>query len=337
MKIGPGLFELAKQAKEKTRSPVEKMYLERVLKILKQRGQKGLRSKDLERILGLYQSAKLGKEIEEFERAAKVYLTQPEIGILGRVLSKLGAIGGVFKKIILGGYLTGEQEQAAQDLIRSAKAVERQEMDVQQPASAAAKASGGGAADQGNAESSTFSRLYRTPNSSCVYSFQYDFAKSTLLVRFQAPKINPGAEELSGDGLPKQLVGKPGSFMSRGATGQPGVLYAYYDVPVRVFQRLITGWAIPTGRGGVGVWDELRVRGSIYGHRYRYGVAAAADIPRGQSSAAYLPRMATSRGLRQRSVPVKGSGRRGFVTSSLPEQLTPNRGRPKRFHSRGRP
>lgn len=336
MKIGPGLFELASKAKEKTRDPIEKMYLERVLNILKKRGQKGLRSKDLDRILGLYQSARLGKELEEFERAAKVYMTQPEMGILSRVLSGLGKIGAVFRKVLMGGRLTGEQEQAARDLIRSAREAERQERDIQQPAAAAAKIERAQPAGKADAEASTFSRLYRTPNSSCVYSFQYNFAKSTLLVRFQAPKINPGAERLSGDGLPPQLVGSPGKFMSHGGTGQPGVLYAYYDVPVRVFQSLITAWAIPSGRGGVGVWDELRVRGSIYGHRYRYGVAEAAEIPRGQTSAAYVPRMATSRGLRRRAVPVKGEGRRGFVTSSLPEQLVPNRGRPKRYHSRGR-
>lgn len=67
-----------------------------------------------------------------------------------------------------------------------------------------------------------------------------------------------------------------------------GSLYGYFDVPVALFREFQRA----ASKGGF-VWDHLRVRGTIAGHRYQYellGVTSA--YAGGQQHENYVPRQA---------------------------------------------
>lgn len=155
------------------------------------------------------------------------------------------------------------------------------------------------------------SREILTPGSSNVYSFVFEQENQTsgiLYVTFKA--------------------WHPGQKGKRPNTAGP--TYAYYDVPVRRYEAFASMAA--TTAGGA-VWEFLRVRGSKWDHRFPYRLVAGVLIPSGGQ---YVPRKATRRGFKKRALANQGTGRRGFVESSLPEQsydARPNRGRP----NRGRP
>jgi len=169
---------------------------------------------------------------------------------------------------------------------------------------------------------------HRTAGSSNVYSFQYDFTSSTLYVRYKAPVLSSGGiKNVAGGGMRAA-----GRIHVAGAKrpDSPGPLYAYLDVPVRVFRRMIG-----KSSAGKAVWDELRIRGTIYGHQYRYQLLQGAVVPgEGGNLAVYVPRRATIKGFRSRATATVGTGRRGYIRSTLPERLVnrgePNRGQPNR-------
>jgi hypothetical protein len=159
-------------------------------------------------------------------------------------------------------------------------------------------------------------REIRTPGSSNVYSFVFEpenrqqgiTGQGILYVTFKA--WHPG-----------QKGERP---------NRAGPTYAYYDVPVRKY-KAFESMAASTAGGAV--WDYLRVRGSKHDHRHPYRLVAGSLVPAGGE---YVPRKATRRGFRKRAIPAMGTGKRGFVESSLPEMVSrgaPNRGAP----NRGRP
>ncbi len=157
--------------------------------------------------------------------------------------------------------------------------------------------------------------------SSNVFAFQYDYQASTLFVTYWGHKINSGALKtvrvlrIKGRSLSRpQLRGKTGETIGRGRGGR-GAKYAYFDVPVRVFERM----KLAASKGKF-VWDELRVRGTVYGHRYRYSLVQGQVSTQKGVKGVYIPRKATSQGFRSRSVADLGTGRRGFQTSTLPAQ-----------------
>ena len=163
------------------------------------------------------------------------------------------------------------------------------------------------------------SEIHLTPNSSNVYSFQYDFENSTLYVRFKAPQVSSGVRNVRGKGGMVGIRGKAGKTII-GRTDKPGPLYAYYDVPTRIYRRIIA-----RSSAGKAVWDELRVRGSIWGHQYRYSLVQGALVQgEGGKLATYVPRRATRKGYKQRAVTEVGTGRRNYVRSSI--DTRPNRG-----------
>ena len=155
-----------------------------------------------------------------------------------------------------------------------------------------------------------------TPQSSNVYSFSYDPQTSTLYVTYQANALNPDSVSTGTGphGGRAQLVGKRGSTV-KGKTGQRGPQYAYFDVPARVHQRM----KLAQSKGKF-VWDELRVRGSIHGHKYRYSLVAGSVTIQQGLSGVYIPRKATKKGFVVRSVADVGTGRRSFQSSTLPSQ-----------------
>ncbi len=93
-----------------------------------------------------------------------------------------------------------------------------------------------------------------------VHSVAYDASEATLYVRFWAKKWN------------KEL----GEFVRQG----PGPIYAYSYVPAPMFLDLLSA----RSKGGW-IWDNLRIRGTVSGHRFDYRLVAIAG--------GYVPRKAT--------------------------------------------
>lgn len=83
---------------------------------------------------------------------------------------------------------------------------------------------------------------------------------------------------------------------TRKGFGAPGSLYYYYHVPTTVFEAFRKA-----GSKGAWVWDNVRYRGSVSGHRYDYRLAG---ITRG-----YVPRKATMMGREEWFVRRQFSGR----------------------------
>ena len=169
-----------------------------------------------------------------------------------------------------------------------------------------------------------FSPLKRTPQSSNVYSFQFDYLTGTLYVRYQAPNINPLAvTNYTSQGGMKAMAGDLGKTVM-GKSGKAGALYAYYNVPIKTYRRIERA-----GSAGKAVWNDLRERGSAYGHQFKYGLVESTMVPGEKGEMAhYVPRKATASGFRSRSVARPGLGRRQYVSSTLPQRMYPNRGRP---------
>jgi hypothetical protein len=166
------------------------------------------------------------------------------------------------------------------------------------------------------------SPVVRTPGSSNVYSFQYNFENSTLYVRYQAHSVNSSAVSVKNTHGLGRVKGTLGHTVG-GKTGGPGPMYAYYDVPKRVFERLARAQS-----AGRAVWDDLRIRGTAYGHQYSYGLVDAQEVQTDEGKGFYVPRKITAGGYRQRSfAPGEGAGR-GYALSSLPREDRNFRGRP---------
>lgn len=166
-----------------------------------------------------------------------------------------------------------------------------------------------------------FSPIYQRPASSNVYSFQYDYVDKTLYVAYKAPIIN------SDPGAVRNVKGVV--FGTRGKTvisnrhvprpHLPGFLYAYYGVPPIVFSYLLSA-----GSAGKGVWDVLRVRGTIHGTQYPYELVSGSVGPASRGEVAvYVPRKATERGFVGRKVPVmevRGKKPTIYMESGLPDE-----------------
>lgn len=96
-----------------------------------------------------------------------------------------------------------------------------------------------------------------TSASSNVHSFAYDMDAHRLYIRFR-DRAPPGE--------------------SRPNT--PGSIYAYYNVPIASFMGLFEA-----GSKGTWIWDNIRIRGTISGHRFDYSLVGIAG--------GYVPRKAT--------------------------------------------
>ena len=169
-------------------------------------------------------------------------------------------------------------------------------------------------------EESPYGEEILTPQSSNVYSFSYarrpGDTVGTLFVRYKASGLNPDSVS-SGKGRRggrEQLHGKLGSTV-KGKKNEPGPLYAYLRVPPSVYSRMQA--ASSKGRF---VWDTLRIRGTVYGHKYAYQLVQGQVITDGKISGVYIPRKATKKGFQVRSVADVGTGRRSFQSSTLPSQ-----------------
>ena len=143
------------------------------------------------------------------------------------------------------------------------------------------------------------SAWHMTPQSSNVYAFAYDYETGILYVRY------------------KQDV------RGQGKVNLPGPMYSYgghrNQVPPRIFEAMIRA-----SSKGKFVWDYLRVRGTIHGHRYPYTLVTP-------GSDDYVPRKATRKGLRTRQVSIvsgpRDNRKKRRFRSSLPPKFFGKPGR----------
>jgi len=173
------------------------------------------------------------------------------------------------------------------------------------------------------------SPVHLTPASSNVYGFQYDYTSSTFYVWFRPPNINQAnVRNTKGGGVTSitKAPGARGIHQGGQRENAPGPLYAYHDVPVRIYKRFLSRES-----AGGAVWDMLRKRGSAWGHQFRYSLIAGSGVPgQGGAMATYVPRRATARGFKRRAVAEVGTGKRRYAKSGLPERGLPKRGTPNR-------
>jgi hypothetical protein len=183
-------------------------------------------------------------------------------------------------------------------------------------------------------EESGYGQEIATPNSTNVYSFSFvpygdkgtAKRKGTLYVTFKAPRLHASrtSRGRGAHGGRVQLLGSRGVLA--GKTNSPGAMYSYDDVPVTVYNALLSARSKGGGHGpgagtpGTTVWDKLRIRGSVDGARYSYRLVQGAVITQKGVSGQYVPRKATRRGFITRSLADLGGGRRGFISSTLPSQ-----------------
>ena len=152
-------------------------------------------------------------------------------------------------------------------------------------------------------EDDVFSQMIRTPESSNVYAIGYDHDVGVLYVQYRAP----GKPEFYSD----QLNTCSGLEYQMGhRADQPGPIYAYGSraTPVipSMWDRLV---AAPSK--GEWIWQNLRICGTNWGHRFTYTLTNPSQV----GNRIYVPRRASPRGFRTRSVSVPGSGRRDFFVS----------------------
>lgn len=122
--------------------------------------------------------------------------------------------------------------------------------------------------------------------SSNVYAIGYDHDTGTLRVQYHP-----------------YVPGRP-----KGSAGN-GPLYDYYDVPARLWKQFQGA-----SSKGKWIWDRMRVRGTISGHRYEYRLVFATLYVTNTGIRSYVPRLATGKGYEKRTRIVFGRK----VRSSLP-------------------
>lgn len=152
-----------------------------------------------------------------------------------------------------------------------------------------------------------FSPWILTPQSTHIHAIAYDEGQKVLYVQFRKD-----SKPISYVDLISVCSGKtykcgvkpdiPGPIYSYGGAGKP--------VPISIFQAMIAA-----EHPGQVLWKQVRVCGSSWQHVFPYTLT---DVPQGD----IVPRRATRRGLRTRTVPTIGmAGGRGYRQSTLPERI----------------
>lgn len=139
--------------------------------------------------------------------------------------------------------------------------------------------------------------MIRSPQSSNVHSYGYMAETATLYVCYLATHFDPSKVKQT-----KIKGGVHHTSVPKGARGgraaRPGPTYAYDGVPQRVFDRMRAAIS-----KGIFVWDELRVRGSIWRHQFPYRLVNPGEAFKGGNSKfIYVPRRASKKGFRARTV-----------------------------------
>lgn len=144
-----------------------------------------------------------------------------------------------------------------------------------------------------------------TPESSNVFSLQYDYEEQILYVRFKADSKPIGYREMTSicSGAKYRCAIRP---------HVPGPLYSYGGRGHKITPEQFASF-VGAASKGQHLWKHYRVCGSTWEHQMPYTLVSTQDT--------YIPRKATRRGYRVRTVPTVGMGRRGGQRSTLPERI----------------
>ena len=137
----------------------------------------------------------------------------------------------------------------------------------------------------------------RHVTSSNVYAIGYNPETRTMRVQYLASWLNAGAVRGRGHIGKNRVRGRAGSTVSNYRSG-PGPTYDYYNVPERVFNAIDNA-----GSKGRAIWDQLRIRGTAYGHKFDYALVGVSLTPvmdsltrKPVAKVTYVPRKATGPG-----------------------------------------
>jgi hypothetical protein len=162
--------------------------------------------------------------------------------------------------------------------------------------------------------------------SSNVYAIGYNPDTRTCRVQYLASAVFADAIKGRGHKGRKRARGTLGRTVSRKRSG-PGPVYDYHNVPPGIFKRLQAA-----SSKGKAIWDNLRIRGTVYGHQYDYTLAAASVVDviqravgggtsRKVASITYVPRRAVGPGKFVGRTMLQGVGRSARqYRSILPNQ-----------------
>lgn len=109
-------------------------------------------------------------------------------------------------------------------------------------------------------------------SSSNVYAIGYDESTLTMRVQYLAAAVNALALKGRGHTGEHRMQGTLGKTVRPERSG-PGPVYDYHGVPRQVFLRVFDAKSI-----GGAIWDQLRVRGTVYGHKFDYELVAASTV-----------------------------------------------------------
>jgi hypothetical protein len=154
--------------------------------------------------------------------------------------------------------------------------------------------------------------------SSNVYAIGYDSQTMTMRVQYLGTAISHASLSGKGHRGKKRVRGSLGKTVV-GKRGGAGPTYDYSGVPPRVFERIRSA-----GSKGKAIWDNLRIRGTAYGHKFDYKLVAAsvADVVNIQTGkrmgkVTYVPRRAVGPGAFQGRTMRQGVGRSAREFRSL--------------------
>lgn len=135
-------------------------------------------------------------------------------------------------------------------------------------------------------------------DSSNVYAVGYNGQTKTMRVQYKASAINAASLRGRGHSGRNRVRGALGKTVTNMRHG-PGPLYDYHGVPYNVFNRILGA-----GSKGKAIWDNLRIRGTVYGHRYDYELVSASTAlvvllqqnapPKRVGRVTYVPRKAAA-------------------------------------------
>lgn len=138
--------------------------------------------------------------------------------------------------------------------------------------------------------------------SSNVYAIGYTEDTLTMRVEYLAASVSVESLRGRGHSGPNRVRGALHKTVLRARHG-PGPLYDYHGVPPEVFISIHN-----SASKGTAIWDELRVRGTVYGHQFDYELVAASKSlvlsqaafgfgpPRRVGTVTYVPRKAVGPG-----------------------------------------
>jgi hypothetical protein len=145
--------------------------------------------------------------------------------------------------------------------------------------------------------------------SSNVYAIGYNPETRTMRVQYLASMLNASGILGRGHKGKNRVRGKLGGTVTRYRSG-PGPTYDYYNVPYHIYKS-IEG----AGSKGAAIWDNLRIRGTAYGHKYDYALVGVALQPvidvltrKSLAKVTYVPRRATGPGAFRPRVFQQGQG-----------------------------